>query len=109
MVLLLAGVLVIAVGFLFAWQIFLRPAVATHQPGQVLTTTSPSSTGSGGLTPKGPPPMPLSYYQTFEQQVAQGLHLTVPEVKAQIQSTFSLFAPARTQGLTQQQTDTLII
>ncbi len=111
----LGGVFVIGVGLLLAWQIFLHPATAsparpevtaTQQPG--LASATSSSSRSGGLSPQGPPPTPL-YYQTFEQQVAQGLHLSVPEVKAQLQSTPSLFVLARTQGLTQQQAYTLVI
>jgi hypothetical protein len=112
---LLGGVLVVG-GLLLAWQVVLHTAVATpahssvptSQPGLASATSPSSSPGTRSLSPQGPPPTPL-YYQTFEQQVAQGLHLTVPEVKTRLQSTPSLFALARNQGLTQQQAYNLVI
>lgn len=106
--LLLAGALV--VGLLFAWQIFLHSATpSASQSAFTSGTASPLDSGSSSISPQGSAPTPL-YYQTFEQQFAQSIHLTVPEVKARLQSgPPSLFRLAESQGLTQQQAYTLVI
>ena len=115
---LLAGVLVAGAGLLFAWQIVLHSAATTPasqsaatkpQSTSVSGKASPANSSSSGISPQGPPPTPL-YYQTFEQQFAQGLHMTVPQVKARLQSgSPSLFKVAESQGLTAQQANTLVI
>jgi hypothetical protein len=71
------GVLVAGVVLLLVWQGF-----APHTP------TSRSSAGSATSTavaPKAGQPDPPIYWQTIEQQIAEGLHLTVAQVKARLQ------------------------
>jgi len=71
------GILVMGIVLLLVWQGF-----AQHTP------TSQSNAGSATSTataPKSGQPDPPIYWQTIEQQIAEGLHLTVAQVKARLQ------------------------
>ena len=81
--LLLAGALVlVGVVAIVAWQAFLPRSSA---PG---TGTSTPASGKGQNSSATPPGWndPALYWQTIREQVAQGLHLTVAQVTAQLQA-----------------------
>jgi hypothetical protein len=73
------GVLVVGVILLLAWQGF-APHAPTSQSsaGSVTSTAAAPKSGQG----EGDPPI---YWQTIEEQIAEGLHLTVAQVKARLQ------------------------
>ena len=79
-VLLGGGILVVGVVLLLVWQGF-----APHAPtsrSSTGSTTSTTATPKAGQSGQGDPPI---YWQTIEQQIAEGLHLTVAQVKARLQ------------------------
>ena len=74
---LLAGALVL-LALLLLWQL---------HPWQTASTTAGTVTNAqaGTTTAKDGQPDPPIYWQTIEQSIAQGLHLTVAQVKARLQ------------------------
>lgn len=100
--LLLLGVVI--VGGVLAWQ------VAAHtDPSSSAGAAQPPAIDSSPLTP--PVPLTAMYDEIVKEQVAQGLHLTVAQVTAQLQAdpAADLEGVAKPQGLAQDQLYTLIM
>ena len=78
--LLLGGIIIVVGILLLAWQI-------AHQAPLTNGNGSSYAPVSGGQAPKqsGGQTDPPIYWQTLQEQVAQGLHLTVAQMKAQLQ------------------------
>lgn len=74
----LVGVLLVGLALLLFWQ--LHPRQGTSVGG-----TSVQGTASTSTTVKEGQPDPPIYWQTIEENIAQGLHLTVAQVKARLQ------------------------
>lgn len=72
-------VLVVGVVLLLAWQGF-----APHAPTSRSSAGSATSTAAAPKAGQGDGDPPI-YWQTIEQQIAEGLHLTVAQVKARLQ------------------------
>jgi hypothetical protein len=68
--LLVSGTLLLGVVGVVLWLTVLRPAASTQEYHR----------------PKPPVALPAAYYQTVEEQIAQGLGLSVAQVKARVQS-----------------------
>jgi hypothetical protein len=81
--LLAGGALVVGVILWFAWQGFTAHTPASQSSvGTASSTAATATTAAGPKTGQGDPPI---YWQTIEQQMAEGLHLTVAQVKARLQ------------------------
>lgn len=80
---LLAGVALVLLISLLLWQFHPWPAVSS---GASTTAGAATNTTTGATTTvkEGQPDPPI-YWQTIEQSIAQGLHLTVAQVKARLQ------------------------
>src|SRR6266487_3386186 len=76
--LLLGGIIIVAGILLLAWQIA-HPAPPANRSSTATISGEQALKQSGGQTD---PPI---YWQTLQEQVAQGLHLTVAQMKAQLQ------------------------
>lgn len=91
----------IVVGGILVWQ------MTAHSEGLGGSTNPESSQPAVATTSPLMPPVPLTalYDETVEQQVAQGLHLTVAKVTAQLQAqpTPDLRGVGKQQGLAQDQ------
>lgn len=74
------GILVVGAVLLLVWQGF-----APHAPSSrssAVSATSTTAAPKSGQSGQGDPPI---YWQTIEQQIAEGLHLTVAQLKARLQ------------------------
>jgi hypothetical protein len=81
--LVLAGALLIALVFLLLWQFrFWQPAAGASA---LPTATKAAGTTKTSTTVKEGQPDPPIYWQTIEESIAQGLHLSVAQVKARLQ------------------------
>src|SRR5437588_11892488 len=89
--LLLGGVIILGGGLLVAWQ------VSAHQVPQVASSSAGTTTAKGSGFPTVPVPLPSTYKEVVKQQVAQGLHLTVPQVQTKLRSEIDLFYVATDQ------------
>lgn len=76
----LAGVLLVGLAALLLWQFRLWQM----NPGG-RTTVKGTTTASSTIAVKEGQPDPPIYWQTIEENIAQGLHLTVTQVKASLQ------------------------
>ena len=76
--LLLGGIIIVAGVLLLAWQVLAHQAPSADRSSTGRTSGAPAVGKSG----QGDPPI---YWKTIEEQVAQGLHLTVAQVKAKLQ------------------------
>jgi hypothetical protein len=102
MLLLIFGcVVVISAGTIFVWQ------VVSHQPSP--RPGNNRQAGASTTQPKGPPPancrhgFPPSYNETLRQQFAQGVHLSVAQVTAEIRSGKPIQDVAAEQGISADQ------
>ncbi len=75
--LLLGGIIIVAGLLLLAWKVIVYQASPARN--SIGTTSGAPAVGKSG---QGDPPI---YWQTIEEQVAQGLHLTVAQVKTKLQ------------------------
>jgi hypothetical protein len=69
-VLLAAGAMIVAVVVIALWLTILRPQASTQEYRR----------------PNPPVALPAAYYQTVEEQIAQGMGLSVAQVRAEIRS-----------------------
>lgn len=104
----LAGVLLVGLALLLLWQI--NPWQRASGGGT--TTTGTVSTSAG--VKEGQPDPPI-YWQTIEETIAQGLHLTVAQVKAGLQpppgqrDSLGIAHVASKQGISEAQLRTIEI
>ncbi len=84
LLLLLGGVLIIGVIAIVAWQVLLPhlPSTGSSAAG---TSTSSRKGDNNSATPPGWND-PAIYWQTIREQIAQGLHLSVAQVTANLQA-----------------------
>ena len=101
MLLFVLGILLIVGGVvLVIWQIDAQHAVNGATGRSTSTVTTSVATHKSG---QGDPP---AYYQAVEERVAQGLHLSVAQMKAKLQAGgrgASLKAVAAQQGISERQ------
>lgn len=108
--LLLGGATVAGAALLLAVLAFSSHPTVTGSAGTAATTMP--TTASAQKTGVGDPPI---YWQTIEQQIAAGLHLTVAQVKADLQppagqrDSPGIAAVAARQGVSPQQLRTIEI
>jgi hypothetical protein len=76
--LLLAGAFLLLLASLLLWQFHLWQRASSG----TATTTGPTTNATTGKVGQPDPPI---YWQTIEENIAQGLHLTVAQVKARLQ------------------------
>lgn len=96
--------LILVVGGVLVWQIASHAGNASNGGGSASADTpSLSVVSSGPLTP--PVPLTAMYDEIVKDQVAQGLHLTVAQVTAQLQAepTADLRGIGKQQNLAQDQ------
>jgi hypothetical protein len=74
---LVGGGILVGVALLLVWQ-----AIAPYTPTSRSRAASSTSTAAAPKSGEGDPPI---YWQTIEQQIAAGLHLTVAQVKSRLQ------------------------
>jgi hypothetical protein len=79
----LAGVLLVGLALLLLWQF--NPWQRTSGGSTTAGGTTTSGTASTSTDVKEGQPDPPIYWQTIEETIAQGLHLTVAQVKAALQ------------------------
>lgn len=99
LLLILGGVVLLGGARLLIWQIGAHQAPATSSNAPAATATTES-----GKTGPGDPPI---YWQTIQEQVAQGLHLTVAEVKTKLQSGEPIGTIAAEQNISTDQLRTI--
>lgn len=103
---LLGGLVIVGGLALLFWQLY------QQRPATVLTgasTPTLTSTTQAQKTGQGDPPL---YYQTVEENVAQGLHLSVEQIKAKLQAGgrgTSLSLLAAQQGISLTQLHTILL
>ena len=78
----LVGVFLTGMVFFLLWQFYPWRMVGG---GTTVTGTTPTATASTSMGVKEGQPDPPIYWQTIEENIAQGLHLTVVQVKARLQ------------------------
>jgi len=101
---------IIVVGGVLVWQVAAHTGNGgASRSGNVATPLSPLADDSGPLTP--PVPLAATYDEIVKEQVAQGLHLTVAQVTAQLQAepTPDLREIGKQQGLAQDQLYRLVL
>ncbi|HEY0754344.1 MAG TPA: hypothetical protein VGD98_10310 [Ktedonobacteraceae bacterium] len=81
--LILSGVVLIGIGLLLLWQFhpWYRASGGNTTVTGTMTTATDSTTTK---QPEGQPDPPI-YWQTIEENIAQGLHLTLAQAKASLQ------------------------
>jgi hypothetical protein len=81
--LIVAGALLVVLASLLLWQF--HPWQRAANGGTAASTTATIGTANTSTAAKEGPPDPPIYWQTIEENIAQGLHLTVAQVKARLQ------------------------
>jgi hypothetical protein len=91
------------VGGVLVWQLALHMGTASSRGEPAAAASSPATLSSSPLTP--PVPLTALYDEIVKEQVAQGLHLTVAQVTAQLQAEPmpDLREIGKQQGLAQDQ------
>jgi hypothetical protein len=79
----LGGVLLAGFALFLLWQF--HPWQKASRGGSIVTGTAISAAASPSTAVKEGQPDPPIYWQTIEETIAQGLHLTVAQVKARLQ------------------------
>lgn len=108
--LLLLLCLILVVGGVLVWQIASHAGNASNGGGPATAAgSSPPTVSSDPLAP--PVPLTAMYDESVKDQVAQGLHLTVAQVTAQLQAepTPDLRGIGKQQGLAQDQLYRLVL
>lgn len=102
--------LILVVGGVLVWQIASHAGNTSNGGGPGNADTAPPAVGSSSpLTP--PVPLTAMYDEIVKDQVAQGLHLAVAQVTAQLQAepTPDLRGIGKQQGLAQDQLYRLVL
>jgi hypothetical protein len=102
--------LILVVGGVLVWQIAAHVDTASTGGGSGnADTSSPAVASSGPLTP--PATLTAMYDEIVKEQVAQGLHLTVAQVTAQLQAEPApdLLSVGKQQNLAQDQLYRLVL
>ena len=83
LLLILVGVLLVGLTFFLLWQFHPWQVIASG--GTTMAGTMPTASASTSTSVKEGQPDPPIYWQTIEENIAQGLHLTIAQVKARLQ------------------------
>ncbi len=81
--LILVGVFLVGLALLLLWQF--HPWQGTSDGGTTVRGTTTTGTAGTSTDGKEGQPDPPVYWQTIEENIAQGLHLTVAQMKAGLQ------------------------
>ncbi len=110
--LLILGGILIGVVLVLALQMFVHPAGPTNNNASSASVNAPTvQSGNGGSQSKLPGDGPQSkdndrpqyFWDILKSQVAQGLHLSVDQVKTKLQSGQHIQDVANAQGISQDQ------
>lgn len=104
------SVFLLLLGVILVGGVVIAARASTSGGAPSSTGSSPSTTAiSSPLTP--PVPLTATYDEAVKEQVAQGLHLTVAQVRTQLQAnpTGDLMQVAKPQGLAQDQVYRLLM
>lgn len=84
----IASILIVGIVAFFAFRFFSHTNSGTNG-----NTNGGSTVANGSPTPpaikSGQPVLPASFYTTLKSQIAQGLHLSVAQITAQLQAPFN--------------------
>ena len=97
------GGILIGVVLVLALQMFVHPAGPTNNNASSASVNAPTvQSGNGGPQSKDND-RPQYFWDTLKSQVAQGLHLSVDQVKTKLQSGQHIQDVANAQGISQDQ------
>lgn len=110
----LLGGIMIGVVLVLAWQVFLHPAGPANHTGSPPGVNTPSAQSSEGGSSSNSPQSkdrdrPPYFWDIFKSQIAQGLHLSVDQVKTKLQTGLHIQDVAAAQGISQVQLHSLEI